>query len=74
MQTVASKEKKESTYIIMTEHDSFGLACGARGVDESAALVWLLAGDDSVEWPIGLIESKRHEFIPLEKVCKGHFE
>ena len=58
------------TYIVMAEHDSFGLARGSWGVDECAALVGLLAGDDGVERLIGLIPPKLHEISPLERTNK----
>lgn len=58
------------TYIIMAEHDSFGLACGSWGVDERAALVWLLAGDDRIEGCVRLIASELHKLGPLQRTSK----
>lgn len=62
------------TYIVMTEHDSFGLACSPWGVDERAALVGLLAGDDGVEGLVRLIASELQELVPLENVDTDHLD
>lgn len=53
------------THIVVAQHDSFGLACGSWGVDERAALVGLLAGDDVIELSVRLVASKLHELCPL---------
>lgn len=58
----------------MTEHDSFGLACSPWGVDERAALVGLLAGDDGIEGFIRLLAPELQELIPLENVDTNHLD
>lgn len=52
-------------YVVVAEHDSFGLARGSWGVNERAALVGLLAGDDGIEGSVGLVASKLQELGPL---------
>lgn len=52
-------------YVVVAEHNSFGLACGSWGVNERAALVGLLAGDDGIEGSVGLVASKLQELGPL---------
>ena len=64
---------RDSTYVVMAEHHSFGVACGPGSVDEHSALIGLLARYDLVQPGIRDAVAKFHEFIPLwkEKTRRG---
>lgn len=53
------------THIVVAKHDSFGLSGSSRRVDQRAALVGLLAGDDGIELVVGFVTSQLHELGPL---------
>ena len=56
-----------ATHVVVAQHDSFGLARGPRGVDERAALVGFLAGDDGFQQSVGFIAAQSHELCPLKE-------
>lgn len=51
----------------MAEHDSLWLACGARRVDQDAALVGSLAADDVIHFFLRNIQTQLHELLPLSQ-------
>lgn len=54
-------------YIVMTEHDSFRLACGARSVDQDTALVSSLTADNVIQLFFRNIQTQLYELLPLPK-------
>lgn len=66
-QKMSTKSQRPHTHVVVAEHDSFGLSGGPGGVDEGAALVGLLAGDDGVQGLVRLVPPQLHELRPLEE-------
>lgn len=66
-QKMSTEPQRPHTHVVVAEHDSLGLSGGPGGVDEGAALVGLLAGDDGVQGLVRLVPPQLHELRPLEE-------